>query len=76
MVRTWELGQAKGTRMRRDEEGASMVEYALLIAFIAIIAVIAISLAGEAVKGVFEQVPPAFEGNPPATTSPPATTLP
>lgn len=67
--------------MRRElggEEGASMVEYALLIVLIALIAVIAISLAGDSVRDVFEQVPPAFEtkGGVTPTTPPVATTLP
>jgi pilus assembly protein Flp/PilA len=40
----------------KDEEGASMVEYGLLIAFIAIVAVAALGLLGTSVKEVFEDV--------------------
>ncbi|MEX1005908.1 MAG: Flp family type IVb pilin [Acidimicrobiia bacterium] len=38
------------------ERGATMVEYALLVALIAVIAIVAISLAGNEVSGTFSQV--------------------
>jgi pilus assembly protein Flp/PilA len=37
----------------RTERGASMVEYALLVGLIAVIAVVAVSLLGTSVKGLF-----------------------
>ncbi len=37
----------------KDERGASMVEYALLVVLIAIIAIVAISLAGQNVSKAF-----------------------
>jgi pilus assembly protein Flp/PilA len=37
----------------RTERGASMVEYALLVGLIAIVAVVTISLLGQSVKGLF-----------------------
>jgi pilus assembly protein Flp/PilA len=40
----------------KDEEGASMVEYALLVVLIAIIALIAISIAGQNVSKAFSTV--------------------
>jgi pilus assembly protein Flp/PilA len=40
----------------KDEEGASMVEYGLLIALIAIAAVAALGLLGTSVKELFEDV--------------------
>ena len=40
----------------RDEEGASMVEYALLVALIAIVAIVAVIAVGQAVSGEFSQV--------------------
>lgn len=43
------------SRLRR-EEGASMVEYALLVALIAIIALVAVSVTGEKVSGVFSDI--------------------
>ena len=40
----------------KDEKGASMVEYALLVVLIAIIALVAISLAGRNVSSAFSTV--------------------
>ena len=39
-----------------DERGASMVEYALLVALIAIVAILAITATGDQVSEKFEQV--------------------
>lgn len=39
-----------------DERGASMVEYALLVALIAIVAILAISATGSEVNEKFDQV--------------------
>ncbi len=39
----------------RTERGASMVEYALLVGLIAVVAVVAISLLGGGIKGLFNQ---------------------
>jgi pilus assembly protein Flp/PilA len=39
-----------------DEKGASMVEYALLVVLIAIIAIVAIRLAGNNVSSTFSNV--------------------
>lgn len=39
-----------------EERGASMVEYALLVVLIAIIALVAVRLAGEAVSDTFQTV--------------------
>jgi Flp pilus assembly pilin Flp len=40
----------------RSEEGASMVEYALLVVLIAIVALVAVGLAGNAVSSTFNNV--------------------
>jgi Flp pilus assembly pilin Flp len=40
----------------KDDHGASMVEYALLVVLIAIIAILAISFAGEQVSEVFSEI--------------------
>ncbi len=40
----------------RDEEGASMVEYALLVALIAIVAIVAVIAVGNAVSGEFSEI--------------------
>ena len=39
-----------------EEKGASMVEYALLVALIAIIAIVAVSATGDAVSGEFQEI--------------------
>ena len=41
---------------REDEKGASMVEYALLVVLIAIIAIVAVSIAGENVSTAFSNI--------------------
>ena len=38
----------------RDEEGASLVEYVLLVALIAVVCIAAVTLLGQAAKGKFE----------------------
>ncbi len=40
----------------KDEKGASMVEYALLVVLIAIIALVAVSLAGSEVSQTFSDI--------------------
>ena len=40
----------------KDEKGASMVEYALLVVLIAIIALVAVSLAGDEISSVFSEI--------------------
>ena len=46
----------KVTTWMKDEKGASMVEYALLVVLIAIVALVAVSLAGDEVSGVFSEI--------------------
>jgi len=43
-------------RLFRDEEGATMIEYALLAALISIIAILAITAVGQNVDKVFKAV--------------------
>jgi pilus assembly protein Flp/PilA len=49
-------------RMRRDEKGASAVEYGLLIALIAAVIVVAVILLGTAVKDVFSETATCVDG--------------
>ena len=44
------------SRIVRDDEGASLVEYALLVALIAIVAIVAITVVGERVSDNFDSV--------------------
>ena len=43
-------------RLARDEEGASLVEYVLMVALIAVVCIAAVTLLGQAAKGKFEVV--------------------
>ncbi|HUP16946.1 MAG TPA: Flp family type IVb pilin [Acidimicrobiia bacterium] len=46
----------KLTAWMKEEQGASMVEYALLVVLIAIIAIVAISIAGRQVSTAFSTI--------------------
>ncbi len=46
----------KVTTWMREEKGASMVEYALLVVLIAIIALVAVQIAGREVSETFSEV--------------------
>ena len=46
----------KATTWMKDEKGASMVEYALLVVLIAIIALVAVRIAGQEVSSTFSDV--------------------
>jgi Flp pilus assembly pilin Flp len=46
----------KATTWLKEEKGASMVEYALLVVLIAIVALVAVSLAGDAVYETFSEI--------------------
>lgn len=52
MIALW----TKVTTWMKEDEGASMVEYALLVVLIAIIALVAIRLAGTEVSTTFSEV--------------------
>lgn len=42
--------------IRRNDEGQDLLEYALLVALIAIVAVGAVTAAGETVSGIFAEI--------------------
>ncbi len=46
----------KTSRWLAEEKGASMVEYALLVVLIAIVAILAIRLAGNQVSNAFSEI--------------------
>ncbi len=46
----------KVTTWFQDEKGASMVEYALLVVLIAIVALIAVAFAGQQVSSTFDTI--------------------
>lgn len=47
-------------RHRRSDEGATAVEYGLMVGFIALVVMGSISALGQVVKGLFEGVLPGF----------------
>ena len=52
MIRMWTAIQSR----LAGEEGASLVEYALLVALIAVVAIVAISVVGEKVSENFSEI--------------------
>ncbi len=44
------------TAMIRDEEGATMVEYGLLVAFIALVALVGVKALGAGLNGLFSNI--------------------
>ena len=46
----------KATSWMESDKGASMVEYALLVVLIAIVALVAVSIAGQEVSETFSEV--------------------
>ncbi len=52
MLRMWTAIQSRFN----DEDGASLVEYALLVALIAVVAIVAITAVGTAVSSNFDNV--------------------
>ena len=46
----------------KDESGQGMVEYGLILALIAVVVITALSLMGEKVDGIFDQVNEKLDG--------------
>lgn len=59
MLELWE----KLTAWVSDQRGASMVEYALLVVFIAIIAIVAVTIAGRQVSTAFSTIAGSLASN-------------
>ena len=53
MLRMWTALQA---RFMTDEDGASLVEYGLLVALIAIVAIVAVTFVGSSVDSNFDEI--------------------
>lgn len=59
------LADAKSTiksRMNRDETGATAVEYGIMVALIAVIIIAAVTLLGDNLTGMFEEIACGIEG--------------
>jgi pilus assembly protein Flp/PilA len=54
-------------RLKRDEKGATAVEYGLMVGLIAVVIIGAVSLLGEQLLGLFEGVTDELGGTAPAT---------
>lgn len=52
-------------RLIRDEDGQTMVEYGLLIAFIAIATLVVLMVLGPRIAGYFQSVDDTLANNPP-----------
>jgi pilus assembly protein Flp/PilA len=48
--------QTLGARLRRRDEGATMVEYGIMVALIAIVALLAVAAIGTNLFGLFNKV--------------------
>ncbi|MFO7690444.1 MAG: Flp family type IVb pilin [Cryobacterium sp.] len=48
--------QALGNSMRTDEEGATAVEYGLMVSLIAVAIIVAVALLGDNLAGMFDGV--------------------
>ena len=55
-------------RLRRDEKGATAVEYGLMVGLIAVVIIAAVTLLGTELKGLFESITGSLGGT--ATTTP------
>ena len=55
MIETFEYIKIRLTAMAKTERGASAVEYGLLVALIAIIIIVAVSLLGSNLKSIFNK---------------------
>lgn len=53
----------KGEIIKKEEKGASLVEYTLLVALIAIIAIVSVKMLGETVSTKFSEVADNFDSN-------------
>jgi pilus assembly protein Flp/PilA len=58
------------TRIRRDEEGATAIEYGLLAALIAVVLIVAFTFVGEQLDVTFTNVAEALEDANTAPTTP------
>ena len=55
MIETFEYIKIRLTAMAKTERGASAVEYGLLVSLIAIVIIVAVTLLGTKLSGVFQK---------------------
>jgi pilus assembly protein Flp/PilA len=56
LLHVWQYLVARFNLQRDDERGASLVEYALLVALIAVVCIVAIQVLGESASEKFSEV--------------------
>lgn len=56
MLYVWSWMQTLGAKLRDRDEGASMVEYGLLVALIAVVAIVGVALLGPKLSDLFTDV--------------------
>ncbi len=49
--------------MLKDDEGATLVEYGLVVSLIAVAAIIAVTAVGTSIKGTFENISTKLDAN-------------
>jgi pilus assembly protein Flp/PilA len=57
-------------RFVKEEEGATMVEYGLMVALIAVVCILVIAALGDEIAGAFNTAQKAVKDNPGAPVSP------
>ncbi|OOP61121.1 pilin protein [Arthrobacter sp. SRS-W-1-2016] len=57
------------SRIRRDEKGATAVEYGIMVALIAVVIIVAVTALGGTVKNTFSQVQCSVSGKTWSTTT-------
>lgn len=69
------LADAKSTikaRTNRDETGATAVEYGIMVALIAVVIIVGVTLVGDNLLELFNSVGGKIDPTPATTTTPPA----
>ena len=56
LAHAWSFVLAVGAGLRRRDEGATMVEYGLMVALIAVVALLAVAAIGTNLFGLFSDV--------------------
>lgn len=62
MTRLIDAVKSVGTAWLTDEEGASLVEYVLMVALIAVVCIAAVTLLGQAAQAKFDETTKHLQG--------------
>ncbi|WCI08472.1 Flp family type IVb pilin [Arthrobacter sp. OVS8] len=61
------------TRLRRDQRGATAVEYGIMVSLIAVVIIVAVTLLGDTLVNTFNDVQCSISGSTTGVCAPPAT---